>query len=174
MVNNVVSPDTTKEERLHHLPQLNPPPLPVRHLLHATQSAAAPAVVIEDVAAGESTKRGRTTTTTGRNEEDRDLGQDQETDNKVVKGVERLAAHEPKDKESSADYEERTKHERRRRRCPIVTIERFLNNGEDEEEGKEDAVTNRKQRCASPVLCEIVYSPLPALNSLCLQTLSTP
>lgn len=63
--------------------------------------------------------------------------------------AERLATPEPTDKDSNLDYEERIRHERRRRRCPIVTIENYLNNREDEGEGKEDEGTTRKQRCAS-------------------------
>lgn len=100
------------------------------------------------VATQEIDQRGQIATTTDQNEEDRDLRQSQGTDNRTLKEEEEtLITPEPKDKESSAsDYEERIKHERRERRCPIVAIERHLNNGGSEDEGKEEGGTTRKHR----------------------------
>lgn len=55
----------------------------------------------------------------------------QETDNAVEVAV-------AVDEASNVDSEERIKLERRRRRCPIVRVEKYLKNEDDEEEKKEN------------------------------------
>ncbi|CAN0408177.1 unnamed protein product [Ectocarpus sp. 8 AP-2014] len=67
-----------------------------------------------------------------------------------------MVAPEPENKKMYAVSGERQKLDRRKRRCPVVSVHRYPNNTEDDGEGKEDEGAGKRRSFARVVMQEDV------------------